>query len=310
VNANLNKSQLASKLVLGTVQLGLNYGIANATGQPSKKTAFQLLDLSYSKGIKTFDTAIAYGISEQIIGEWVEKTNNTVNIITKISTINSKDSLENDIRTQVEESRNRLNIDKINGLMLHSHELLGKYKTDIVKVLSKLKSEGIVEKIGVSVYSLSELLDAINYPELEIFQAPLNIFQNDILSSTKLKEFFAKNANKLFVRSTFLQGLFFLSEEVAESKVVNSGQFIKKLRSQTKSHGISIQELALSFSLFQDIVSGVVIGVEEPSQLSGNLDILNSIEDKEISIKMIDDIKRAIGKVPENVYNPSLWRTK
>ena len=59
--------QCIDKLVLGTVQLGMDYGINNSSGKPDQREAVSLLAAAYSKGIKYLDTAEAYGTAQQVI---------------------------------------------------------------------------------------------------------------------------------------------------------------------------------------------------------------------------------------------------
>lgn len=45
-----------SRLILGTAQLGLNYGLANKSGKPDKLMAFEILNKALEYGIDAFDT--------------------------------------------------------------------------------------------------------------------------------------------------------------------------------------------------------------------------------------------------------------
>ena len=58
-----------SKLMLGTVQFGMNYGVANTTGKPSFETVKAILKEAYDGGINALDTAPEYGDSEEVIGK-------------------------------------------------------------------------------------------------------------------------------------------------------------------------------------------------------------------------------------------------
>ena len=69
---------------LGTAQLGLDYGIANFSGKPDKNSAFEILNQSVKSGVRYYDTAAAYGNSEEILGEYFASHNSDVFIITKI----------------------------------------------------------------------------------------------------------------------------------------------------------------------------------------------------------------------------------
>ena len=57
-----------TKIGLGAVQWGLDYGISNQNGQTPARAVKKILDFSQSCGINTIDTAPDYGESEQVIG--------------------------------------------------------------------------------------------------------------------------------------------------------------------------------------------------------------------------------------------------
>ena len=58
-----------SKLTLGTVQFGMNYGIANTQGKPSFEKVVGILSVAYENGIRFLDTAAGYGDSEVVLGK-------------------------------------------------------------------------------------------------------------------------------------------------------------------------------------------------------------------------------------------------
>ena len=58
-----------SKITLGTVQFGLDYGIANTDGKPSYEKARDIVATACENGITSFDTAAAYGDSEKVLGQ-------------------------------------------------------------------------------------------------------------------------------------------------------------------------------------------------------------------------------------------------
>ena len=57
---------------IGTVQLGMNYGIANEGGQPSQEKSFAMLRTAFENGVASLDTARAYGNSEEVIGAFLK----------------------------------------------------------------------------------------------------------------------------------------------------------------------------------------------------------------------------------------------
>ena len=59
-----------NKIVLGTAQFGLDYGINNKRGRIRADEVLRMLDEAASSGIDTVDTAYSYGDSEKIIGDF------------------------------------------------------------------------------------------------------------------------------------------------------------------------------------------------------------------------------------------------
>jgi len=57
-----------TRLALGTVQFGLNFGISNKTGQAPQHDIVKLLNKSRLSGVNVLDTAISYGESEKFLG--------------------------------------------------------------------------------------------------------------------------------------------------------------------------------------------------------------------------------------------------
>ena len=73
-----------SKIILGTAQFGLDYGINNSSGKLKEKEVFNILDYSKERGINIIDTANAYGNAIDIIGNFIKKNPNSFKINTKL----------------------------------------------------------------------------------------------------------------------------------------------------------------------------------------------------------------------------------
>ncbi|HLP53148.1 MAG TPA: aldo/keto reductase, partial [Chitinophagales bacterium] len=58
-----------SKIALGTVQFGMNYGISNTSGMPALQDVQLILLTARQSGITTLDTAYGYGESEKVLGQ-------------------------------------------------------------------------------------------------------------------------------------------------------------------------------------------------------------------------------------------------
>ena len=78
-------TSITKKMVLGTAQFGMDYGITNNSGKPSENEILKILDLAWDKGVRNFDTAPVYG-AEKVLGNYflLNGLQDKVNIMTKI----------------------------------------------------------------------------------------------------------------------------------------------------------------------------------------------------------------------------------
>jgi aryl-alcohol dehydrogenase-like predicted oxidoreductase len=109
-----------SKITLGTVQLGLKYGIANKVGKPDLKSAYEILQIASQNGINSFDTAPNYGDSEKILGQYFQQSGSTIKpvITTKIPKITlgkeqTSEHVYNNVKMSISKSSRLLGVEKI-----------------------------------------------------------------------------------------------------------------------------------------------------------------------------------------------------
>jgi aryl-alcohol dehydrogenase-like predicted oxidoreductase len=193
------------KLALGTVQFGLNYGLANHSGRISDAEARAILLQASQYGFDTLDTAIAYGESERILGDLgIDRWR----VVTKLSAVPvSCGDVVSWVQDEIRQSMERLRVGQLHGVLLHRpSQLLQNNGEDLYKGLQSIKDLGLTRKIGVSVYEPEELDQLLNSYDLDLVQAPLNLMDRRLVDSGWAKQL--KDANiELHSRSAFLQGL-------------------------------------------------------------------------------------------------------
>ncbi|MCK8523334.1 aldo/keto reductase [Aquimarina sp. D1M17] len=290
---------MTNKLILGTVQLGLAYGINNQLGKPTLDKAFQILHTAYDNGIRTLDTAEAYGDSQEVIGAFQKKyPHKKFNIITKLSVNLSlkKDELRNHILSNCE----TLHTDKLLGYMFHNHQGFKK-NLDLYDEVLKIRNEGIIEKAGISLYTNDEIEDIIdNYSDFDFIQIPFNLFDNQSKRKDVLEKAKAKNI-EIHTRSVFLQGLFFKKIEDIKGKLETLRPYMETLTGIKEKHNLNTQTLTLQYVLQKKYIDAVLIGVESEDQLLGNLSICNG------TIDIPHDLIDQISVKEEELLNPSNW---
>ena len=285
-----------NKIALGTAQFGLDYGISNKTGQIPENQVFEILNESIKSGIDVLDTAYAYGNSELVIGNYIKKHANVFKIISKLPECNPRD-----VKNIFESSLERLAVDSLYGYMYHSFQHYMD-NPEIWDILEKLKSEGKIEKIGISLYYPSELEYIIeNKIYVDIIQVPYNIFDR------RFEEYFPllkKMGVEIFVRSVFLQGLVFKSPSELDDYFAKIKGKITQLHSLAAELNIPIAALCLNVAIINEFVDQVIVGVDSIQNL------------KEIVSSSVyhDDIKNIIPKLyslredDENMILPMNWK--
>jgi len=265
----LNK---ASKIVLGTVQLGLDYGINNQLGKPDLNNSFEILQTAYNSGISFLDTAEAYGDAVDIIGKFHAEKKVEFNIISKFGSIKS----ETDLNKNISETLTKLNQNSLYAYLFHSPSDIKKLQTlpKLVSQLNDLKSGGKIKKIGISIYTNDDFEQAIKNPLIELIQFPFNVFDNNNKRLEILKK--AKdNGKEVHCRSVFLQGLFYKKPNEIPNKLPPLIPYLEVLNSISKKLNLTITELALNYALSNPYIDKVLIGVDSVNQLNQNISNIN-----------------------------------
>jgi aryl-alcohol dehydrogenase-like predicted oxidoreductase len=289
-----------NKLILGTVQFGLKYGINNTIGKLKKDEVLSLMKVAYNSGIRILDTAEAYGNAHQLIGDFHNKNDNLkFKIITKFPH-KIKLSL---IGTKIIEYLDLLHVKTLEVIMFHSFESFqSNYKA--LNSLNKLKSNDLINNVGVSVYTNAQLKSLLNEDLITVVQLPFNLLDNSNVRGdliNRLKE----KGKIIHTRSAFLQGLFFKSTNDKNPIVQELKTELELLNQISIGSNCSIEELALSYCINQKNIDNVIIGVDSISQLNANIKA-SGFQIKENALKTINGI---VVKDLE-LLNPSLWNRK
>jgi len=253
------------KLALGTVQFGLNYGIGNSTGQVSQEEGFSILEIAKNAGVDTLDTAIAYGNSELVLGaigvhDW--------HVITKLPPLSvDRSNVYTWVIDQVRGSLERLQISKIDGLLLHRPDQLFELGgIELLAALGDLKDQGVVSKIGVSVYAPDELARLFDLARFDIVQAPLNILDRRLVESGWASQL-SQEGVEVHSRSSFLQGVLLMTDETRPKIFDRWPTIWKTWSSWTRESNLSPLQACILYSLSIDEVDKVIVGVDSTKQL-------------------------------------------
>ncbi len=285
---------MLSRISLGSAQFGLDYGIANSTGKVKKSELRLIFKKALHCGINTIDTAIDYEDSESNIGDLKPIK---FNIVTKLPKVPSNCINIGDwVKDNVSNSLKKLNVPSLYGILLHRPFDIKKYK-DLYNELNKIKESGAVKKIGISIYSPSELDDLLPTYQFDLIQTPLNIFDRRIVDSGWLRRL-SDLGIEIHTRSCFLQGLLLLKKHERPLFFDRWSNIFDKwdsflLESNNDPVGVCLK-YPLSFKSINRVIIGVD-GYKQFNQILHNVDNINELSTPNIKA---NDYK---------LINPSEW---
>lgn len=286
---------MSSKIILGTVQFGLNYGINNSEGKPSENKVFDLLDAAADLKIDTLDTADGYGESQEIIGRYLVARGKKFKILSKFTLSESSDSVEGQYRKTLQ----TLNLSRIEGYSFHRPQDF--LKTIETENWSEIKAKYGM-KLGVSLYSLEDLQHVLKAPHIDIVQLPFNLFDSTLEKQAILSELRAQG-KVIHIRSAFLQGLFHMDALRLPSHLLSFAGPLLKIKSIAQEAQLTIEELALGYLNSFDFIDQIVLGVDNIQQLQSNIRSSGTI----LSLETLSKIK-AIQILEPKLLNPANWK--
>jgi aryl-alcohol dehydrogenase-like predicted oxidoreductase len=253
------------KFALGTVQFGLEYGVANQAGRVQLEDVKNILQQAAAKGVDTLDTAIAYGESEAALGkagvyDW--------KVVTKLPALpGGRADVASWVETQIQGSLNRLGVRQLHGVLLHDPgQLLGEYGKQLFAALRHLKAQGMTKKIGVSIYAPEELDKLMGEMHFDLVQAPLNILDRRLIESGWAKRL-VDQGTEVHVRSAFLQGLLLMPADQRPEKFSRWNSVWSEWSRWLGTTGLTSLQACLGYVLGVEDVDKVVVGVDSVRHL-------------------------------------------
>lgn len=261
-------------LGLGTVQFGLDYGISNRSGKTPESGVIQILELAERGGVAVIDTAAAYGDSEDVLGNTL-RAGHPFRIVTKTPafrttqlTAGHASQLRDVFQTSLAKLRQR----RIHGLLAHhADDLLSPGGELLFGIMQSLKAEGLVEKIGVSVYTGAQIDAVMGRFQIDLVQLPLNVLDQRLISGGHLSRL-KKARVEVHARSAFLQGLLLLSPKDVPEKLRTRAPQLPLFHAMAKRAGATPAQAALKFISLLPEVDVAIVGVNDQAQLRELLD--------------------------------------
>lgn len=293
-----------SKFALGTVQFGLDYGF---TKKKSQDEVNLILQTANENNITLIDTAREYGDSEEKIGNFMENYKNNFVIATKLRLIDdlsdlNYNTLKNKIYNSVEESLEKLQLNKIPILQLHQTVEEIYTNDDFWTVINQLKEDNLIDLFGVSVYELPEtkFIMENNSDNVDFFQVPYNIFDRRF---DDIQGELSENNIGLVSRSTFLKGIIPCSIDDIPKGLDNIKPYKEDLLNLANKCDVTVAELATVFVYYNNYINSTILGVNSSEELESNIQSINKFDNNLLDNIDFDSLRIA----DDYLIDPRKW---
>jgi len=298
-----------SAFQLGTVQLGMKYGLGADSDKPTEEEAFAILDRAMELGVNTLDTANNYGDSQTVIGHWLAKRKAEGKplpfVITKIGPMKhgSYDILRDDALFQADGCMKELGMEVLDCLMLHDYEDYASDPDNMRKIMEEMKKNGLYRTNAISAYSRHDY-SVIAESGFEATQIPLNVFDWTRINDGGIQKI-ADAGMKIFARSTFLQGLVFKTPETLDPRMEFCLPTVRRWNELCKEFGMEPAVLAMSFILTVPGITCAVLGCDTVKHVELNCEMMNKVS--RLSGEQMKILHDAFSDTPADVLNPGVW---
>ncbi|UFJ42525.1 aldo/keto reductase [Brevibacillus humidisoli] len=261
------------KVGIGTVQFGMAYGAFNRHGRTTIDEVSSILREAMKWGVSIIDTAPAYGSSEDVLGQCLPDPHPFF-IVTKTpvfqTTVITEEQAQQ-LKATLMRSLEKLGQSSIYGLLIHhADDLLAEGGQHLYEALQELKYKGLVQKIGVSLYTARQIEVIFSHYQMDLVQVPVNMLDQRLIQGGYLKRLKMCGV-EVHARSAFLQGLLLTPPEQLPPYFYRIRHHLREYHRFLQSQGLSSEQAALAFLANLPEIDTIIVGVETAEQMKQNL---------------------------------------
>jgi 1-deoxyxylulose-5-phosphate synthase len=265
-----------SEIGLGTVELGLDYGVP-VDGEhlrPSEEHASRLLNRALDLGVTFIDTARAYGTSEEVIGRALKTRRHEYALATKLTPIKEEGQSDAELRDQVKASiaasLSALQTDVIDLLQLHHSPVDVIQSGRVLAAARDAQAAGYVRFVGASTYGEEAPLAALATGGYDTLQVAYNPADKSL--EAQVLPLAEQHNVGVIVRSVLLRGVLSHRYKYLPPALGELRTAIGKLSEVAGSEGVDLPEMAYRFVLSHPAVSSALVGTARIEELHAAVD--------------------------------------
>jgi aryl-alcohol dehydrogenase-like predicted oxidoreductase len=258
------------------------------------------IQMGLDRGMNWVDTAAAYGLghSESVVGRAIKGLSTRPYIFTKCSLVwDASGKIGHNlqaasIRREAEASLERLGVDTIDLYQIHWPAWNGNPESaspgsieEAVGAMAQLRAEGKIRYIGVSNFNVRQMQRALDVAPIASLQPPYSLLAEEVEES--ILPYARQHDIGAIVYSPMASGL--LSGSMTRERIAALPQddwrkhnsdfqepllsrnlrLVETLRAIGKRRNATPGEVAIAWTLRNPAVTGAIVGVRSPQQVSG-----------------------------------------
>ena len=303
---------IVSELALGTVELGLTYGIPRPgeTGPPDEADAARLLNRAVDAGVTLFDTARAYGTAEEVIGRALRHRRGEIVLASKFTLVGpggqllSGDALRDHFWASLDTSLRALRTDWLDLYQVHAGSDPAILADGVIaELLAQARSAGKIRFAGLSSYGRELPLAGLATNTFDTLQVAYNIL--DRRMEERVFPLAQQQDVGIVVRSALLKGAL---TDRADSlpphlDALRATAYAFRALAANLPGRPTAAQAALRFCLAHPAVSATLIGVRDTAELDEAVAVVD------VSVIPPDALGalRALSVPDERLLDPGTW---
>ncbi len=296
-----------SRLGVGTAAFGLDrYGIPTP-GEGSVEPAESIANIrrAVEGGVNLFDTAPAYGRSEELLGEALADHSDCW-VATKVPIPENLDEISpSELMCRVDESLTeslrRLRREVLDVVQIHNATVPILQQGNLVSCLERAREAGKLRYIGASVYGEEAALAAIRTGKIQVLQVALSLLDQRMRDRV-IPEAKAAGVGVL-TRSVLLKGTLTKRAQWLPPSLLALSQASERAMRELDTCWEALPSMALRFCLSVDGVHSVLSGVRNSAEVE---DCLAACAAGPIAPALLAKAY-GLGLSDERLLNPSHW---
>lgn len=301
-----------SALALGTVELGLDYGIRapGHYGRPPEEEAIRLVNAAIDAGISLIDTARAYGISEEILGRALKERRDQVVLATKVVTQQADGSTPTgeDLRRRMldslDASLRALQTDGVEIWQIHNLDRpLLEQRDLLAEIFDEARSAGKVRWVGASTYGVEMPLTAVRSGIFDMVQVTYSVLDQRL--ADEVFPLAAAQEVGVVVRSVLLQGVLTERADHLPDHLEPLRARSRRFRQIVAESGVDLSpaQVAIAFALAHPQIDAVLMGVRTIPELTENLQAI----EETLPADLLDQLY-PLRLNDADLLNPGTWK--